>query len=371
MLTTSLPHEGDPGAGAFVAAMAAALARRGHRVVLVGSVPATASPCAAPGVDLEVVRDVDGGVFSGAGAPERLRFDEGVPRALDAWRGARVVGALARRASSVAPRVDAWVSHFVLPSALVVAGVARSRPHLAVVHGSDGWLLARAPRVARDAVLRCASAWRFTHPALRDAVLCGVRAPDVVEVAPMGFDGTAGVPGLRDVVVSMGRLVSLKRFDVAVDAIAAASRTEPLPWVVLGDGSEREALVARAAARGVDVRFEGAVEGVVRDAWLRRARVFLHTAGASASGRGEGAPVSLLEAMGAGAAVVATDSGGVRWIVGDAGTVLPASTSADDIGAAVLRAWRGELPGGAEALARVAPWRWDQQAASLERTLFG
>ncbi|MDB4927988.1 MAG: hypothetical protein JWM10_472, partial [Myxococcaceae bacterium] len=72
MLTTSLPHDGDPSAGAFVREMAVALARRGHRVTLLGSVPAGRAALATEGVAVEVVRDLDGGVFAGGGAPERL-----------------------------------------------------------------------------------------------------------------------------------------------------------------------------------------------------------------------------------------------------------------------------------------------------------
>lgn len=365
MLTTSLPHDGDPSAGAFVREMAVALGRRGMRVVLLGSVPRGRSPLGAEGVVVDAVEDVEDGVFSGGGAPERLSLGRrGVDAA--AWlRAGRGVASLAALAARHARDADGWVSHFALPSAPLVGALRGGRPHLAVAHGSDAWLLARAPRAVRRAVLASATAWRFTWPGIMDALGADARVP--VEVAPMGFWPAAGEVAGRDVVVSVGRLVPVKRYGLAAEAMARAA----LPWVVLGEGPERARLEARARSLGVDARFEGAVDATTRDAWLRRARVFLHTAGGAAGGRGEGAPVALLEAMGAGAPVVATASGGVRWLIGDAGVVLDGGAEGAVIGDAVAHAWRAHPTGDAAAVERVSAWRWDVQAEAIERRLWG
>jgi glycosyltransferase involved in cell wall biosynthesis len=335
MLTTSLPHDGDPSAGAFVREMAVALARRGARVTLLGSVPAGRIALPAEGVVVASVRDVDGGVFAGGGAPERLALG-GAGVDLRAWtRGARTVAALGLLAARHAHWVDGWVSHFALPSAVLVGAVRGRRPHLAVVHGTDGWLLARLPFAARRAVFGCATQWRFTWDGMLSAT-AGVALAHPPEVGPMGYWPIAGDPVARDVVLSVGRLVAVKRLDRALAAMAALqARGRTLPWVVLGDGPERGRLEAMARARGVEVRFEGVVGAARRDEWLRRARVFVHTAGAIPGGRGEGAPVALLEAMGAGAAVVATASGGVAAMVGDAGAVLAGAADAATLADAI------------------------------------
>lgn len=360
MLTTSLPHDGDPSAGAFVREMAVALARRGAEVTLLGSVPKGRSPLGAEGVRVDAVEDVDGGAFSGGGAPERLSLG-GPPDAMAWLRAGRTVAALASLAARHAGEADAWVSHFALPSAPIAGALRRGRPHLAVVHGTDGWLLARMPGAVRRAVLASATAWRFTWPGMRESL------GGAGEVAPMGFWPATGAEVERDVVLSVGRLVPVKRYELAVAAMAVAG----LPWVVLGDGPERGRLEAMARGRGVDVRFEGAVDAARRDGWLRRARVFLHTAGGVAGGRGEGAPVALLEAMGAGAAVVATASGGVRWVVGDAGVVLDGDASGADLAAAVESAWSAHPAGSRASRERVWQWRWEAQAAGIERLLWG
>ncbi len=366
MLTTSLPHDGDPSAGAFVREMASALTARGVRVVLLGSVPRGRVPLRAGGVRVESVEDCEGGVFAGGGAPERLSLGGRVPDAVAWLRAGRTVAALGALAARHASSVDGWVSHFALPSALIAGALRGGRPHLAIVHGTDGWLLGRLPLAARRAVFAQATAWRLTWPGMM-SLTEGVRLARPAVVAPMGFWPAVGDAVERDVVLSVGRLVPVKRYERALDAMARLS----LPWVVLGDGPERPSLEAQARARGVDVRFEGAVGAEQRDAWLRRARVFLHTAGEVAGGRGEGAPVALLEAMGAGAAVVATASGGVRWLVGDAGVVLDGDASGASLAAAVAIAWAQHPDGVATARERALAWRWEAQAEVVEDALWG
>jgi hypothetical protein len=371
MLTTSLPHDGDPSAGAFVREMAIALARRGVRVKLLGSVPRGRVALPAEGVRIASVEDLDGGVFAGGGAPERLALGEGRahPRA---WaRAARTTASLTSLAARHGRDVDGWVSHFALPSALIAGAVRGSRPHLAIVHGTDGWLLARLPRPLRRAVFASATRWRFTWDGMLPAA-AGVRLARPPEVAPMGYWPAEAEAVTRDVVLSVGRLVPVKRLDRALSALSVLqARGRGLPWVVLGDGPERSRLEAMASAHGLDARFEGNVDAARRDAWLRRARVFLHTAGRIAGGRGEGAPVALMEAMGAGAAVVATASGAVEWMVGEAGTVLDGDASAGAIAEAVRAAWEAHPMGSLPARERALPWRWEAQAGGIERALWG
>lgn len=371
MLTTSLPHDGDPSAGAFVREMAVALARRGVRVTLLGSVPRGRLALATDGVRVDSIEDLADGVFAGGGAPERLALGgPGIHPA--AWlKGARTTAALAVLAARHARDVDGWISHFALPSALIAGALRGSGPHLAIIHGTDGWLLGRLPTPLRRVVFAGATRWRFTWDGMLSAA-DGVRLPRPPDVAPMGFWPAGGDASLRDVVVSVGRLVAVKRVDRALAAMAELkAQGRGLPWVVLGDGPERPALEAAASAHGLDVRFEGAVDAARRDAWLRRARVFLHTAGAVGGGRSEGAPVALLEAMGAGAAVVAMASGGVRWMVGETGTVLDGGADPGSLAAAVAAAWEAHPEGSPLARERALRWRWEAQAEGIEQALWG
>ncbi len=100
-----------------------------------------------------------------------------------------------------------------------------------------------------------------------------------------------------DVYVSLCRLVPNKRVDVVVEAF---NRT-CLPLVVLGDGPERRRLEAMA---GPQVRFLGRLSDPETAAWLERARAYVY-AGLEDFG------IAPVEAMAAGAPVIAFGQGGV------------------------------------------------------------
>jgi GalNAc-alpha-(1->4)-GalNAc-alpha-(1->3)-diNAcBac-PP-undecaprenol alpha-1,4-N-acetyl-D-galactosaminyltransferase len=112
-------------------------------------------------------------------------------------------------------------------------------------------------------------------------------------------------------VIAMGRLSREKGFDLLLDGFAR-SRLPTSGWhlTILGDGPERVALQAQAAALGLKecTRFTGVVTDPFL--WLREADIFV------LSSRFEGFPNALLEAMACGLAVIAFDcESGPRAIV--------------------------------------------------------
>ena len=115
----------------------------------------------------------------------------------------------------------------------------------------------------------------------------------------------------------VGRLVPIKGLQYFVEAAAEmASRLAQVRFVIVGDGSERPALerqVSRAALGG-QVHFVG---------WRRDLeRVYPDLDVVMLTSLNEGTPVSLIEAMAAGRAVVATRVGGVPDVVQDGLTGL-------------------------------------------------
>ena len=101
-----------------------------------------------------------------------------------------------------------------------------------------------------------------------------------------------------DVYLSLCRLVPNKRVDVVVEAF---NRTG-LPLVVLGDGPERRRLEAMA---GPSIRFLGRCGDDEAAAWLQRCRAYVY-AGLEDFG------IAPVEAMAAGAPVIAYGAGGLR-----------------------------------------------------------
>lgn len=122
--------------------------------------------------------------------------------------------------------------------------------------------------------------------------------------------------GRPAVALAVGRLVRRKGFH---DLIAAAALLPDVQVRVAGDGAERAALEAQAAELGLSerVQFLGQRDDVPE--LLRACDVFVLPS------QFEGHPLAALEAMAAGRAVVATDSGGTREAVlhGETGLLVP------------------------------------------------
>jgi glycosyltransferase involved in cell wall biosynthesis len=156
------------------------------------------------------------------------------------------------------------------------------------------------------------------------------------------------------VVAIVARLVPIK--DVGLFLRAFARLSSAPTSVIVGDGEERARLEAEAAALGIAsrCRFLG---------WRRDVRsVYAAADVVVLTSRNEGSPVSIIEAMAAGRAVVCTDVGGVGDVVtsGASGMLVPHG-DADALAASIDRllgdpALRERL--GAEARRAVYP-RYD------------
>ena len=161
--------------------------------------------------------------------------------------------------------------------------------------------------------------------------MLGLPAGNIHVVRP-GVDRRFG-PGVKErsrhpLVVAVGRLVPVKRFDVLIDALVGLRDRHPgLEAVIVGEGYERPALEARIDAAGA--RGWLSLPGHVTDAELvalyRRAWVV-----ASSSAR-EGWGMTLTEAAACGTPAVATDIAGHRDAVVDgvSGLLAPPSALAD------------------------------------------
>ncbi|MGY1638389.1 glycosyltransferase family 4 protein [Geodermatophilus sp. SYSU D00742] len=147
----------------------------------------------------------------------------------------------------------------------------------------------------------------------------------------------------------VGLLVRRKGVHVLLEALAAAALPPDVTLQVVGDGPERadlEALAARSGLRG-RVEFLGFRTDV--PALLAEADAFVLPSAM------EQQPLVLIEALGAGKPVVATDVGGVAEMVAGAGIVVPP----EDVPA--LRRALEQLTTGGDA------GQWGTRAAALAR----
>ena len=386
-VTTSFPAQEGDASGSFVLGMARSLAARGHEIDVVA--PDTASGDverdAAKGVRAHFVRYAWPRswqrTFHAAGAPDNLRSSA------RAWLGlASAPTALWLKARALAPRWDALVSHWALPSALVAGLVRGERPHLAVMHSADVWLLEHVParELLARRVLEGATSLRFVSEGLRhrfEACLPRRMDRDVLarhtEVAPMGFDALTLPPreearatlglGERSTLLTLSRLVPIKGVEHVVEA---ARRLPDVTLVVAGDGPDKTRLRESASE---NVRFVGHVTGSEKARLLAAADALVVPSVELPSGRSEGAPVAVLEAMSACLPVIASRSGGLPELVrdGEDGVLVP-PRDPDALGAAIVRVLgdpylRARF--GRSARRRATRFAWPAQAEHLEALL--
>ncbi|HUY64228.1 MAG TPA: glycosyltransferase family 4 protein [Acidimicrobiales bacterium] len=259
------------------------------------------------------------------------------------------------------------------------------RAHVAFIHHvhADMWAMTLPPNLARLGRLlerRLAPPLYRRSPVVtlsessRLEIVRMLRLPPArVRVVPPGVDGCfAPGPGRSPtpMVLSVGRLVPVKRFPMLVQALVAARRrVGDLRAVIVGEGYARpelEAAVAGAGAQGW-IELRGHVDQDELVALYRQAWVL-----ASASKR-EGWGMSISEAAACGTpAVVSRIAGHIDAVVDGVSGVLV--DTADDMGGALAsvladRLWRERLRRGA--MAHVSGLQWSATAAGTLSVLLG
>lgn len=165
-------------------------------------------------------------------------------------------------------------------------------------------------------------------PTIRQAILAkGIGPPERVRVVRLGLE-LAGLDqlefpnGRRPLCCGLiGRLVPIKNPTMFVEAMARAAGRLPersLAGLIVGDGPLRPDVEAAVEARGLGghIRLTG---------WRRDLpECYGELDALCLTSWNEGTPVSVIEAMAAGRAVVATDVGGVRDLLQDPADPRPA-----------------------------------------------
>ncbi len=145
---------------------------------------------------------------------------------------------------------------------------------------------------------------------------------------PHPWFGDGGPP----VLIAAGRLVPLKDFPTLLRALVMVRRQMPVRLVILGEGPERDALLALRQQLGLDavVDFPGFYADPLP--------LFARAAALVSSSRFEGFGLTLVEALACGTPVVSTDcpTGPVEILAaGDYGRLVPVG-DAEALGAALL-----------------------------------
>lgn len=162
--------------------------------------------------------------------------------------------------------------------------------------------------------------------------------------------------GDRPLILAVGRLHIQKDFDTLIAAARRWTAVDPAPVVAIaGDGPERERLQGIIDATGADVRLLGHRSDIAD--LLAAADIAVNTS------RWEGYPLSLQEVLQAGLPLVATRTGGIPDLVGDAAILFEVGdVDALDVAMRSLLDDEGKRAALAEkGLARAATWPDENQ----------
>lgn len=174
-------------------------------------------------------------------------------------------------------------------------------------------------KLLRSAFTACISRWhRDFYRTLADLpdtrlpiIRCGVEMPDS---PPLRRRPETAV--FR--ILSVGRLVPKKGFDVLFRAIAElVRRGRPIQCRIAGNGPQREVLEQRRRDLALEdaIRFEGPVPNATVKTMLRDVDLFVLPCQVDASGDQDGIPVALMEAMAAGVCTVSGDLPAIRELI--------------------------------------------------------
>lgn len=287
------------GSGMSIARIMAGLGGRGHQVMVIAGNSEVAAGFDAAGVPVQVL-PLAYTTPTTVAAIRRALTQHGTQVVIaDKARDARLA-ILARRATMKV------IYRYNVVQGLLEAGAA------------DRFLLRRADLL----VFQCrylerkvlgGLAWLGSVPARTIYNGFDAKAMRVTPGAVEQFRASLGLEG-RALVVAPALLDRVKAPDVAIAAVADGGLAPHVTLVLLGDGPLRGELEAQAHARRVDARFPGRI---ARDAVLAActaADVVLHPA------REEIFPNAIAEAMGCGAAILASDAGGTSELLGSDGT---------------------------------------------------
>jgi len=325
VVATTYPARPGDGTPAFVADLCAELALEFDVTAVVPAVPgAPARETTADG-SLTVVRHryfprrwetvADGAILENVRSRRSALMQ--VPFLLASqWFAVR------REARATSP--DVIHAHWLIPAGVSARRLSRRAPLVVTTLGGDLYALTGAlPTWLKRRVARAATVVTVMNADMAErAAALGARD---VRVMPMGarFSVVSPVPAPGPVrLLAVGRLVEKKGFGVLLEALR---QVPDVVLAVVGDGPDGSTLRLAAAGLGGRVTFVGQLDREGLDEAYRHADLAVFPSRPAASGDQDGLPVAMLEAMGAGLAVIASNLPGLNEAIedGESGVLVP------------------------------------------------
>ena len=249
-------------------------------------------------------------------------------------------------------------------------------PRIVLLHHvhAEMWDMVLSPKLARlgrtmeqkiaPPFYRKSQIVTLSDSAKRDLVRRLKHPADRVTVVPPGVDARFSPAGSRNptpLVIGVGRLVPVKRFDLFIEVMIALKAIHPeLEAVIVGEGYERPALEAQIAAAGAGGWFS--LPGRLPDADLIAAYRRAWVVGSTSSHEGWG--MTLTEAAACGTPAVATRIAGHEDAVidGESGFLVSTLKGLEEAISSVLTDPMLRRRLGQGALRRVEDMTWERTA---------
>lgn len=333
-VTTSFPRFAGDFAGNFVFHMAEAFATLGYTIDVVVPCPPPSQPTTwhqrhrwphwltIHPVTYMYPKHYQQ-LFFTHGAPENLmrnplQYAFTLPATVALWQKIEIL----------CPNWCGVISHWLLPSALIAPRIPNFKiPHLAVAHSGDVHLLKRMPAraIIGAAIAKRAHAINFVSNQLKQEFsrLLPNHATTHCRLAvtPMGIAPMENVPNRNHTrkqlsfneftLLYVGRLAPIKGVEYLLDA----AQMGDFKLVIAGEGEEKKRLEHLCQKKRIRATFVGEVDPHQRNQLLRAADVLIVPSVQLDTGRHEGVPTIISEAMEAELPIVATRTGGIEEIL--------------------------------------------------------
>lgn len=336
MITSSYPRYRGDFAGVFVKSLADGLARAGHDVhVLVAYDPELTSPWDRSQVKTHHFPYAISRQMHILGYARSLRSDARMKPLALALIPVYLTSAFAAVVKlHLTEKFDVLHAHWVIPCGPVaaLASALLRIPLVVSLHGSDVFV-AENNRLYANVAKACfgrAQAVVACSDDLRDRAISVGAPKDKASTIPYGVDArifstvspTQEMSSILSkhspLVLAAGRLVGKKGFEYFLKAIPLILQEIPFArFMIVGDGDDRVRLTNLARELGIEkkVVFAGAVPWDQMPLYLSACDVFVVPSIRDPSGNVDGLPNTLLEAMAAGKAIVATKVAGIPQVI--------------------------------------------------------
>jgi glycosyltransferase involved in cell wall biosynthesis len=389
IITTSYPRFKDDWCGYFIKELGKYLAQKGYSIEIVLPEPSFIyKPLRLENISLTYIP------YFRPRSLQRLCYGMGIIDNIigNPWLALEVPALIGSMAGVSLLRKKRWrviMSHWMVPAGLIGGLIKGQRNHIIVCHSSDIWLLEHIPlgRLLAEFIITRASSILFPSLDLkvRFSLLLKQRRSlldSISYILPMGIyipslpsvrerERIRSHYGIRGIgVLFMGRLVNLKGLSYLIRGMRGL---DSFSLLVAGSGPEEESLKKLALELGVRAHFFGVVGGKTKEALFRAADIFVLPSVRLDSGRTEGLPYVLLEAMARQLVPIATNVGGIKEIItsGHTGILIPPKDSKAISSALQLLAKNPELRKyiATKAYQKAKEYSWEVIGPKIERLL--